>query len=82
MKKLSDIINLLLEQSELNEKYRTQFVWDYNSKYNWLSFSHEIGKDKAGKDYKEVYLNNFKLDSEAKIQEAYWVIYNNRRKVD
>ena len=85
MKTLSDLLNLITQEIELNENKMVNFVFDIDTRYNRIAFNKlypEVkNKEFTGKDTTEKILD-IRVKTPASIQEAYWIIYNNGRVQD
>tara|TARA_R100000388_G_scaffold94992_2_gene84887 strand:+ start:1457 stop:1726 length:270 start_codon:yes stop_codon:yes gene_type:complete len=85
MKTLTDLLNLVAQEIELNSRgYLVNFTFRIDTKYNRLSFEKEIPMfSKTGTEptriKKETILDYIDLKDEGEIQQAYWTIYNNGR---
>ena len=95
MKTLTDLLNLVTQEIELNSKgFFVNFVFDINTRHNWISFSKispvfdktetyidDDGIERARAIDKniEVIVERLDLKDKGEIQQAYWTIYNNGR---
>ncbi len=86
MKTLTDLLNLVTEEIELNSKgFFVNFVFDINTRYNRISFSKISPVFSEGEEAKrteeriEVILDHMSLEDKGEIQQAYWTIYNEGR---
>ena len=94
MKTLTDLLNLITQEIELNSKgFMVNFIFKIDTKYNRLTFEKEYpqfsktetkiieGIEKAKKlDPKtETILDYIDLKDKGEIQQAYWTIYNEGR---
>ena len=86
MKTLTDLLNLITQEIELNSKgFMVNFIFKIDTKYNRLTFEKEYPQfSKTEKDKKldpktETILDYIDLKDKGEIQQAYWTIYNEGR---
>lgn len=94
MKTLTDLLNLITQEIELNSKgYMVNFIFQIDTKYNRLTFEKEFpqfsktetkiieGVEMAKKlePKTETILDYIDLKDKGEIQQAYWTIYNEGR---
>ena len=87
MKTLTDLLNLITREIELTQNKMVNFEFVVDTRYSWLTFERvmpEVGEDGefTGDDKRETILSSVGFDTPAKIQLAYWTIYNEGRVQD
>ena len=94
MKTLTDLLNLVTQEIELNSRgYMVNFIFQIDTKYNKLTFEKEypefskteteivegVEMAKKLKPKTVTVLEYIDLKDEGEIQQAYWTIYNEGR---
>jgi len=94
MKTLTDLLNLVTQEIELNSKgFMVNFTFEIDTKYNKLAFKKEFPQfsktekeivDGCSRSKKidpkiETILKYIDLKDKGEIQQAYWTIYNEGR---
>ena len=73
MKTYTDIINLIVKEVEMSKGKYVQYSGTFNWEYKYVSFFSQTDNKKT-----EI-LTTYTLDTPAKIQQAYWTIWNSGR---
>lgn len=78
MKNLQDLINLITKEIELSQDKYSKYTGEINFEYGYVSFTNICKYDKEESEKKDI-LRHFTIDTPAKIQQAYWTVWNSGR---
>ena len=76
MKTIKDLFELIAKETEMNEDKRLEYLFDINTRYQWLSMY--VNYNCEGHEIETIF-SNLKIETPEEIQLAYWSIYNNGR---
>ena len=78
MKTLTELFELIAQETKLNEKYQIKFYFMIDTQYQWVNMASGGIEDGKVKIVKEI-LSHESIETIEAIQQVYWTIYNKGR---
>lgn len=76
MKTLADLFSLIAEQTNKNDGMGVKYVFDVNTRYNWVSMYELVPVLEKEKDV----FSHLSIETPEQLQQVYWTIFNSGRK--
>lgn len=78
MKTISDLFELILNETNANDGMLVKYTFIIDTRYNWVSMYEKA--EIKGYESKEIF-NMESIATPEKLQQVYWTIYNNGRSI-